>query len=196
MKEDAPTPEAVPRKRRQLEQALDRWLAEWLARDDLTPSERRRVEEERDERRRRSGLERRVVGFTGTRAGMTPQQRRRFTELLAGADEFHHGDCLGADEQAHRIAYNLDIPVVIHPPENGHQRAWCKGAVRVEKAKPFLERNHDIVRGSTELIATPKELREPAPGRGQGTWSTVRFARKRGIARATVMPNGQLQEEQ
>ena len=65
-KDDAPTPVEVPHKRRQLEQALDRWLNEWLAMD-LTPSERRRITEE--QARRATAHPRLAVGFSGSRAG-------------------------------------------------------------------------------------------------------------------------------
>lgn len=201
-KEDVEVPERPPAKRRQLEAALDLWLAVWLDRSDLTPSERRRVEEEKA---RRKTASRRpfpvVVGFTGTREGMTPRQRAFVMSALQGWQatgvlaEAHHGDCEGADEQFHGLCRQLGVPVVLHPPSAGDRRAWCEGAVRTEKALPFLERNKEIVRAASVLIATPKEGREPAPGRGQGTWSTVRYARSRGGAPRVVMPDGSLLAE-
>lgn len=194
MKEDVEVPARPPAKRRQLEAALDLWLAVWLSRDDLTPSERRRVEEEKARRKAeaRDGPEI-VVGFTGTRAGMTPLQRAFVAGfLLDHVAEAHHGDCEGADEQFHALCRRAGVPVVLHPPTAGDRRAWCDGAVRTEKALPFLDRNKEIVKASTVLIAAPKEGREPPPGRGQGTWSTVRFARSRRGAIRVVMPDGSL----
>jgi len=45
------------------------------------------------------------IGFTGTRDGMTQHQKEQF--VLAMQDlspsEFHHGDCKGADAEAHDI---------------------------------------------------------------------------------------------
>jgi hypothetical protein len=191
MKEDAPTPERPPAKRRQLEQALDLWLATWLARDDLTPSERRRVNDERE--RRRVHVPSVVLGFTGTRAGLTPQQRATVRTLLAQRRviEAHHGDCVGSDEQFHSLCLAAKVPVVLHPPDDGKLRAFCSPFERSERARPYLERNKDIVRVAQLLIAAPKEAREPAPGRGQGTWSTVRYARQRGTLLCVVMPNGE-----
>jgi len=181
-------PEQVPKKRRALEQAPDLWVAQWLARDSLTPSERRRVQEVKDSRKRPAV--RVIVGFTGTRSGMTPQQKSLVREALRGADEAHHGDCIGADEQFHELARREGVDVVIHPPSDAKQRAWCQGAIRVEQAKPYLDRNKDIVQASTVLVGTPKELYEPQPGRGQGTWSTIRYARNRSVRRRVFMPDG------
>lgn len=65
-------PELVPKKRRQLEQAPDLWLAQWLARDSLTPSERRRVQEQKAERR--SAVEAKNVGIIISREGVAPKQ--------------------------------------------------------------------------------------------------------------------------
>ena len=121
-----------------------------------------------------------TAGFTGTRAGLTLKQRRYIVELLRGVTEIHHGDCIGADAEVHDIAVMLGVAIVIHPPIDPKQRAWCNQsqAILVAPPKPYLDRNKDIVRSSNVLIAAPKETVEPAPGRGQGTWSTVRFARR------------------
>jgi hypothetical protein len=53
--------------------------------------------------------------------------------------------------------------------------------------KPFLDRNTDIARDCTVLLATPRQPREI---RYSGTWSTVRRGRrfKRGIM--IVEPSG------
>lgn len=191
MKDDVETPARPPAKRRQLEDALDLWLAVWLSRDDLTPSERRRVEEEKA--RRRSATARSATyGFTGTQAGMTPAQRAAVREIVAGATEAHHGDCVGADEQFHSICRGLGIPVVLHPPDNGAKRAFCKGAIRAERVKPYLERDRDIVRVTSELVATPKEMREPTAIRAGGTWFTIRYAWARGSPVRVVLPDGLL----
>jgi len=192
MKEDVEIPERPPRKRRQMQQALDLWIAAWLARDDLTPSERRRCEAEKEERKRRRELAEVRVGFSGTRAGMTPQQRARIRELFAatrGIVEAHHGDCVGSDVGFHDEARKAHVDVVTHPPEDARLRAFCAG-IRSEPALPFLERDKEIVKASTVLWATPKEASEPEPARGQGTWSTVRYARKRGVPVVVIMPDG------
>jgi hypothetical protein len=46
------------------------------------------------------------IGFTGTRQGMTAEQKSALRNLLdGGAGDFHHGDCIGADSEAHGIAW-------------------------------------------------------------------------------------------
>lgn len=198
MKEDlGPPPPHPPHKRRQLEQSPAIWLAIWADNKDgvLTPSELRRVGEERE--RRKNLVVEVVLGFTATRAGVTPLQKSAIRELVNQIKpiEAHHGDCVGGDAWFHKMCYSLKIPIVIHPPENNKLRAWCRGAARIERAKPFLERNKDIVRASTVMIGAPKEMHEPPPQQGQGTWSTIRFSRTRDKSMIVVMPDGRLDGE-
>jgi hypothetical protein len=123
---------------------------------------------------------------------MTEAQRGALRHLLHhGAGEFHHGDCVGADAEAHDMALALDLEVVIHPPLNSATRAW-KNSHHIHKPKGFLARNRDIVRDTDVLIATPAEGIEQ---HRSGTWSTVRFARKVGRDIWIVLPDGQIREE-
>ena len=92
----------------------------------------------------------------------------------------HHGDCEGGDAQFHELCKMAGVAVVIHPPEDPKLRAFCKGAERTEPERPYLVRNHIIVDCCEMLLAAPKELEEPPARRGQGTWSTVRYARRAG----------------
>lgn len=125
------------------------------------------------------------VGFTGTREGMSQAQREAVAKLLAElhADEFHHGDCIGADEQAAAIARAIGYRIHSHPPANSAIRAFARADVELEP-KDYLVRNREIVDASDVLVAAPAgpEVRR------SGTWSTVRYARKRGRAVHVVMP--------
>jgi len=131
-----------------------------------------------------------IIGFTGTRKGMTDDQKEAFKAFLEAhkPEEFHHGDCVGADADAHKIAKKLKIKIVIHPPEDGKHRAFCKGG-KILKPKPYLERNHDIVGVCSVLIACPKQKREI---RRSGTWATVRYARKMNKALSIMFPVAEL----
>jgi hypothetical protein len=121
-----------------------------------------------------------VAGFTGTREGLSSPQREALLNLLIELKprELHHGDCLGADTEAHLLCVALQILIHIHPPNVGAYRAYCHflGTDFIEKIweeKPYLVRNHDIVDNSDYLIACvkgPEELKS-------GTWATVRYAR-------------------
>lgn len=121
-----------------------------------------------------------IVGFTGTQRGMTEKQKDRFCDKLSelGVTEFHHGDCVGADEQADNIVRTMGgIRIVIHPPDNDAKRAFCsqRGPTKVCEPKPYLERNHDIVDAAETMIATPGETQEQLRS---GTWATIRYSRK------------------
>lgn len=93
---------------------------------------------------------------------------------LIGLDElekFHHGDCVGADAQAHRIARQCGLYIIRHPPMEPAGRAFCDFD-EDRPPKPFLVRNKEVVRESEAIIAMPdgpERLRS-------GTWSTVRYA--------------------
>lgn len=128
------------------------------------------------------------IGFTGTRDGMTGEQVRALVTLLRGYREviFHHGDCLGSDDQAHTIAKDEGVKeIVIHPPENPKLRAYRHGTLR--KEKDFLDRNKDIVNECKFLIATPNTA---VPRKRSGTWHTVRYAKKRGKSAWVIKPSG------
>lgn len=108
---------------------------------------------------------------------MTKRQRRLLTSLLTSLKNeiilFHHGDCVGADEQAHYIALDLGIEVAIHPPSTVAKRAFCTGWKKRYLPKPYMERNIDIVNCTELLIGCPKENDEEIRS---GTWSTMRYA--------------------
>jgi len=120
------------------------------------------------------------IGFTGTQQGMTPWQKLHVEMILKKAKEdfqeieFHHGDCVGADSDAHDEARKVGADIVIHPPENDSKRAF-RGSKNIRQPKPYLSRNHDIVDETEFLIATPKEKKEVLRS---GTWATVRYAKK------------------
>jgi hypothetical protein len=128
-----------------------------------------------------------IIGFTGTRLGMNEKQKsylHNYLTSLTDAKEFHHGDCIGADEQAHDIARGLNINVYIHPPIVQFARAFKTGTMY--PAKSFIERNHDIVDSCDLLIATPNTRKEKLRS---GTWATVRYARKQHKAIKIIYPD-------
>lgn len=128
------------------------------------------------------------MGFTGTQRGMTAKQLREFREMLhyGMPVEFHHGDCIGADEEAHNsvMIHSWPCTIYIHPPCIPSKRAFCQGAVILEP-RPYLERNHSIVDHCDVLVAAPKESTEQLRS---GTWATVRYARKVGKHVRIIFP--------
>jgi hypothetical protein len=135
------------------------------------------------------------VGFTGTRSGMTFDQKMSLADLLGSMriKEFHHGDCVGADAEAHdMIDDGLDIYIVIHPPLNPSKRAHKKGNWYHEPL-PYLVRNKNIVNDTDILIACPGEIAKQLMV--SGTWSTVRYARTLGRPIKIVFPDGSVKTE-
>jgi len=122
------------------------------------------------------------VGFTGTQRGMTEKQKMEFARLILDLypypSEFHHGDCIGADAEAHKIIETLsfgNIEIQVHPSTNEAKRAFCVAFV-IYKPQDYLSRNHGIVDATDLLIACPKGNKEQIRS---GTWATVRYARRK-----------------
>lgn len=135
------------------------------------------------------------LGFTGTRRGCTEPQLRGLRIVFeegwrTGPHTLHHGDCIGADKQAHRIARELSWRIVGHPPENYSKRAMCKcDELRPEKS--YLCRNREIVLETQALVACPQGPEQVR----SGTWYTVRFARLRRRPIYIIWPDGRITTE-
>ena len=137
------------------------------------------------------------IGFTGTSEGMTTEQAIHIIKYLDEAlsdnpadYSAHHGDCVGADARFDEIAYDLGLSIYIYPPINPKKRAYCNlkhPYAYLAPEKEYLVRNKDIVNAAYIMIATPKEFEEQQRG---GTWSTIRFAKKRNRLLRIIYPNG------
>src|SRR5262249_4912727 len=128
------------------------------------------------------------MGFRGTREGMTEDQKETLRQVLAEyrPTEFHHGDYVGADAEAHGIV-RQHFPgtlVVIHPPTNQAVRAFCQGDEQ-RPALGYLARNRDIIKTCDMLVAAPRAVDEP--GRS-GTWAVIRYARVRNVTLVLLEP--------
>lgn len=133
------------------------------------------------------------VGFTGTREGMTDDQQVAVSTLLDHLfpTEFHHGDCIGADEQAHGMAFKSHgefVKRVVHPPTNETLRAFCDGEDSYQPVG-YLQRNREIVDESEVLIAAPDGETEDYES---GTWYTVRYARRLRRPIFVATPSGRI----
>jgi hypothetical protein len=136
------------------------------------------------------------IGFTGTREGMTIHQKRSLEIVMLmikktsgqvlSAVQFHHGDCVGADAEAHEIAMKMQMAITIHPPDVPSARAFCTGAHETI-AKPYLERNRDIVDCCDILVVCPKTHKEELRS---GTWATWRYAKANRTRNVLIRPDG------
>lgn len=133
------------------------------------------------------------VGFSGSQHGTRPHQFAAIDECIKilGPQEFHHGDCVGADDDAHRIARKWGARIVIHPPIVGTKRAFLHGD-ETRESKPYIERNHDIVDETDVLIAAPNSMTERLRS---GTWATIRYATKIGKQIYIVYPDGRIENQ-
>ena len=138
------------------------------------------------------------VGFTGSRRGIISAAQDKALRmsirncLYDYGNEFHHGDCLGGDAQAHKMAYELMARIIIHPPDNYKDRAWCKDFWESLPELPYLERNRNIVNATSVLIGLPSTRSEELRS---GTWSTIRYARKLNRTIHIVYPDGKVEIE-
>ena len=134
------------------------------------------------------------VGFTGTRHGMTKKQRDELEKLVQEKDvgEFHHGMCVGSDEQAHAIIFKKapQANIVGHPPKAVATMAELH-CDKVLEADSWSRRNKSIVDSSDYVIATP-DTKERV---GSGTWKTIRYARKKGKRIYIIHKNGRVSIE-
>ena len=132
-----------------------------------------------------------TVAVTGTKEGMTREQRRSFKWVLSRFPNAHslvHGDCIGVDEEAGEIAHKRGWRV-LKRPSNLKTRAWSKIGEIIEDPKPPLERNKDIVDQGDCVVACPRTMKEELRS---GTWAAVRYARKQDALLWFVWPDGSI----
>ncbi len=132
-----------------------------------------------------------IIGFSGTRHGMTDVQQAVFEGLIEKPTEFRHGSCRGSDVQAARIVRKLfkdHIPIIAHPGPSGDSNREDSGVDDEKRpSRSHLARNRDIVNACDLLIACPFESVEQTRG---GTWYTIRYARNRGTKVTIIYPDG------
>lgn len=130
-----------------------------------------------------------IIGFTGTRKGMSDNQKTVFVYLLSQFNQattiLSHGDAVGADKEANDLFMGpvlLGVQVLVHPPKEEKYRAWCgidnthNGSYIINISKHYGVRDKDIVDECTLLLAAP--LDENKEELRSGTWQTIRYARK------------------
>jgi hypothetical protein len=142
-----------------------------------------------------------IVGFTGTREGLTCEQKVALEHWLlappAAISEAHHGCCVGADtcfaaalyltRQARVVLWER---CVIHGHPSDLTSLTDPYALKrsnvVHPALPPPDRNRAIVDACDVLLACPKGPEETR----SGTWSTIRWARKAGKPVVIFQPDG------
>jgi hypothetical protein len=130
------------------------------------------------------------LGFTGTQHRITEYQRSWLWAVLKrhkeqGFTSFHHGECVGADSEAHFLALQLGYEVIGHPPLDYRKRARLAGFTDQMPPAPYMQRNVAIVRAVERMVAVPNSMAER---QRSGTWSTVRAARRLEVPLDLILP--------
>ena len=129
------------------------------------------------------------LAITGTRKGVTEAQFDVIKQFIIESDVevFHNGDCIGVDQQVTLMIQDIapEIWVVCHPPERIGTRAYGMYD-EIREPRGYLQRDQDMVDEADYLWAVTcgEEVHR------SGTWTTVRYARKKGIPITIIMPDG------
>jgi len=112
---------------------------------------------------------------------------------------FHHGDCVGADEDAHEVAQAMGYKIHAHPPDKEKYRSHVGFAI-TSKPAPYMVRNQAIVDACSILVACPQEDRVMLSSglvdtQRSGTWSTIRKAQKVNKPRVIVYADGTIEHQ-
>lgn len=139
-----------------------------------------------------------ILGFTGTREGMTPNQLARLRLYLARLNPkvFIHGGAVGADEQAHleALKFILARNIEIFPGSRKREIFWrgCFPRPYIASWTQPLMRNRFITKRCNHLIACSATEEEVTRS---GTWATVRYARQAFRPITIIAPSGIVKEE-
>lgn len=138
----------------------------------------------------------RAFGVTGTREGIISHQHRWLLPVMRkfkdqGFILQHNGDCIHADYWMAWAWRRVQGLVELHPPLKKDGRAWFKGDFEHDP-QDYGVRDQYIVDRSEMMVVMPRDMHEITRS---GTWMTVRMARRKGIPRLIVWPDGRLEWE-
>ncbi len=118
-----------------------------------------------------------IVGFTGTRSGMSAKQKREVLEELENLkpiSKILHGGCKGADIDFHNMCeFTFREVLPGHSAKTGEcdDAGGYSGANEIHESQTYFKRNRDIVDQCDILIATPYNNNQNG-----GTWYTINYA--------------------
>lgn len=144
-----------------------------------------------------------IIGFTGTRNGMTVKQNEQVHAKLLKAKllkaEFPswgiHGGCIGADAEFHEECVAAGFTIEVYPgfskrdPKDLTHRALLDGAFTQHPPAGHFERNRMIVHRCDVLYACPPTNERLSRG---GTWYTIDHAEKVGKPVVIFWPDGRV----
>ena len=126
------------------------------------------------------------IGFIGNhRYSLNSEQKDKIISILDKYDNIivSHGDCVGLDTDFHNICMNYRnehpnkyIRIEIFPSNNLQLRAFNEPDLLRGEKKSSLQRNFDIIKNSSMLIACPIDKNKEELH--SETWKTIRKASK------------------
>lgn len=109
---------------------------------------------------------------------MSQHQKEQFVLKMyeLNPTEFHHGDCEGADAEAHDIVREFfpDVKIIVYPPISKYRQAFRQGDFH-HPPESYITRDYKIVDATEYLIGGPLGDTEILRS---GTWTTIRYGRK------------------
>ena len=144
-----------------------------------------------------------ILGFTGTRNGMTTRQFKMLPLVISSFPErILHGGADGSDTEFHdfladRGFFDLSLVIEIFPASLEKYHEWIKRTRRqhlsiVHLHEAPLSRNIAMAQRCHHLLATPATEEETPRG---GTWHTIRMARLFQKPITIITPKGNILEE-
>ncbi len=142
-------------------------------------------------------MEKMIVGFTGTREGMTDEQFARVQIFIEDLQKDLplsglHGDCVGADNDFHDICREAGMEVSKRPCRAPMELRANTDAKPIASPMAPMKRNQLIVDDCEFLLACPPTEEEL---KRSGTWATIRMGRRSGKQVIIVYPDGTLVED-
>ena len=122
------------------------------------------------------------IAFTGSRRVTEAQTKQVWQRLLKLPRDcqWHVGDADGVDKLVRIFAQEFEIDLVIHHITSYERWAFAERSQRMVKA---------IAQPGNLLIAFPNKPcpekclpKKPFSGHGSGTWGTIAFAKRKGLA--------------
>lgn len=130
------------------------------------------------------------LGISGSRNGLSKSQEEYLINFVKNNNikEFHHGDCVGVDEQSHKIIenYSPNTKIIVHPPDKDILRKFCQG-YQIRKPLSYLNRNKKIVEDSDYILTFP------SPD-SKGTWHVISYAKSQNKLGEIVFNDGKLKK--
>ena len=138
------------------------------------------------------------VGFVGGFKDFVEEQKETFSHLIKelNPEEYHHGDLVGSEKEAHDIVRLLlpSCKIHIHPSVRDNKRAFCKGDV-MHIEMDYVPRDLDLLEDIQLLIVCHMLVTNKSRlMRSTGPNAMISHAKEQGIDLLIIDTKGHLEE--